>query len=241
MTDSTNPTDLIKYLELEIIRHKNMSIYNNNKTSPVLLLDLLLIMIECNYTVATEVGTGDPKSPESRIVELLLQHSYITKDTVLTNTPTNLSTSNSLNSFENNNSLPINHSNINQSHLNNHPSTSSSLGGTENMIGGKESILAIQDLLLRGKREAAATMAARDGHWPLALIISGVCGKDTYQNIVRSYADKHIGQDSSNNDQQKSLHLLCLLYSNQVEGILSYGGKQLNANKIYTDPHQHSS
>eukprot|EP01041_Mallomonas_annulata_P004695 gene4695-9307_t len=215
-----------------------------SSTHPVILWQLLAIMLDCNFTLSSEVGSGDPMSPE--IYE--------------TSTSTSTSTSNISYLQPYNNTLPsLPHSII-------HPSTITIPNNSNNINNDNDndnaSLHEINLLLLHGQREKAALLAADKGHWAMALIIAGVCDKDIYQRIVRNYADKHfpIGHTQSQQHQHQhqqllsmdiinnsnsnitsistsshsnydrdmsSLHLLCLLFSNQAEGAIKYGGKLL--------------
>ena len=96
---------------------------------------------------------------------------------------------------------------------------------TSLIAAGEEHLSTLENLLLRGNREDALAFATANGLWPIALIIAGVCGKEAYQDVVRRYADASFGPHGS---ERLPLHLMCLLYSNQAEGTLKYGGKSLS-------------
>ena len=92
-------------------------------------------------------------------------------------------------------------------------------------VSSAAALMKIEALLMQGKREDAANLAAEEHLWPLALIIGGVCPKQTYQSIVKRYADQSYGAGGS---ESPSAHLFCLLFSDQAESSLKYGGKILN-------------
>lgn len=87
----------------------------------------------------------------------------------------------------------------------------------------------IESLLLSGRRSEAVDVATDAEDWPLAIIISSVCGKSTYQAVIRAYADKHF-------PKQSGLNLLSLIYSNQAEGTLKHGGKAFVASSPSQGP-----
>lgn len=69
--------------------------------------------------------------------------------------------------------------------------------------------LEIENLLLLGRREEAINYAMDNNEWAMALLISGICGTQLYQDVVKRYANACYPSESS-------LHLLSLVYSNQA-------------------------
>ena len=159
------------------------------------------------------------QSPESRVIDLLLSDASVAHDVHPTSgeisSPTVASIHTPMSGFPYDPSLISN------------PLTESGRSGVVQTDLSQNCIQEISSLLLRGQREAAAQAAMARDQWPLALIIGGVCEKEFYQLIVRSYAEKHIG--SSQGADSRSLQLMCLVFSNQAEGMLRYGGRSLSS------------
>ena len=79
----------------------------------------------------------------------------------------------------------------------------------------------IEELLLNGRREEAVQIAVEQKDWALAVLIAGNCKVETYQEVVRSYADETFPSSSP-------MHFLSMLYSNQATSAIRFGGKKLN-------------
>jgi len=92
--------------------------------------------------------------------------------------------------------------------------------------GGTEEINAsIEALLLLGKREDAVTLALQNKNWPLALLVSSMCGASRYQEVVKAYAQ-------SSFPTAAPLHMLTLLYSQQADSAIKHGGRLLAAPSV---------
>lgn len=83
----------------------------------------------------------------------------------------------------------------------------------------------IETLLMLGRREEAVKIAIESNNWSLALLISSVCDKKVYQEVVRAYSDYSFPKTSG-------LNLLSLIYSNQAENTIRHGGKVFAASGI---------
>jgi hypothetical protein len=78
----------------------------------------------------------------------------------------------------------------------------------------------VEGLLVEGRREEAVEKALECNDWALAIVIASVCGKDTYQRVIKAFAD-------SNYPKASGLNLMSLIYSSQAEGALKHGGRSL--------------
>ena len=80
----------------------------------------------------------------------------------------------------------------------------------------------IEELLLKGKREDAVQIAVQHKDWALAMLIAGNCKVETYQEVIKSYAEETFPTSSP-------MHFLSMLYSNQANSAVRCGGRKLNA------------
>lgn len=80
----------------------------------------------------------------------------------------------------------------------------------------------IEELLLKGLREEAVEVAVQQKDWALAVLIAGNCKVETYQEVIRSYAEETFPTSSP-------MHFLSMLYSNQATSAIRFGGRKLNA------------
>lgn len=78
----------------------------------------------------------------------------------------------------------------------------------------------VEGLLVEGRREEAVDTALESHDWALAIVVASVCGKETYQRVVKAFAD-------SNYPKASGLNLMSLIYSSQAEGSLKHGGRSL--------------
>jgi len=204
------------------------------------LLTILLVS-----QVSSELSASDPSSPESKFIKLLLGPDPSTQ--VISSTPASMADSTD-HSGDLLTDAAISCSRDRTQSIGNSvgggggtyafkPSStlhSPGMGyGCSSLATGvaaaaaaeEEHLNTVENLLLRGNREEALRYATSQGLWPVALILGGVCGKEAYQDVVRRYADASFGTHGS---ERLPLHLMCLLYSNQAEGTLKYGGKSLS-------------
>lgn len=78
----------------------------------------------------------------------------------------------------------------------------------------------VEGLLVEGRREEAVEKALESNDWALAIVVASVCGRETYQRVVKSFADANFPKSSG-------LNLMSLIYSSQAEGSVKHGGRAL--------------
>lgn len=184
-TAASNPTDLKEFigrcLEAPISSQLSDKYYdslnpaagkNSRIAAEKLMWALLLALVDHNGCVKSSIGAEDPSSPESSIVRTLLgpsdQHSMA------------------------NNSVPS----ITADMKNLYCNFAAPANNSSSSMTNGDMYATIESLLLHGRREEAAQMAA-DGHdWGLAMLIGSVCGSQKYQEIVRSFAATHFPKTS---------------------------------------------
>ena len=148
---------------------------------------------------------SDPLSPESRIARLLLAgNSEKIEDLTPFTDP------GSIQSFKN--------------HLKLRQGKPDPLAATiqteEDQWIQSQQLSQIETLLMLGRREEAVKIAMEIPNWSLAILISSVCDKSTYQEVIRAYSDFMFPRTSG-------LNLLAHIYSNQAENMIRHGGKVL--------------
>lgn len=80
-------------------------------------------------------------------------------------------------------------------------------------LSPQELLVSIEDLLIHGNRDEAINFCITYKQWPMALIISSICGASTYQYVVKQFLDQSVPEGSP-------LHTLSLIYSNQSSLLL---------------------
>lgn len=88
----------------------------------------------------------------------------------------------------------------------------------------------IEQLLLKGNREEAVRIAVQHKDWALALLIGGNCKVETYQEVIRMFAEETFPTSSP-------MHFLSMLYSNQASSAVRFGGRKLNTFTNEGDAH----
>jgi hypothetical protein len=172
--------------------------------------------------VQSEAGSADPRSPESRIIELLLKSA---------SGPQRLFSDSS----KDGKAKDIG--------SRSKPAAAAAAEGGENapdaqaMLAAAPALTAerqqeLEALLLVGSREEALALALKWEQFPLAMLIGTVCGREQFQQAVRAFADKSFSPSSS-------LHFVSMIYSNQASSTLKYGGRQA-PERALGGPNSHS-
>jgi hypothetical protein len=145
---------------------------------------------------------SDPQSPESRIARLLLVGNSENIEDI-----TPFTDPNSTQSFKN-------HLSLRQGKM-----MAATATEEEQWIQSQQ-LSQIETLLMLGRREEAVKIAIEIHNWSLAILISSVCDKSTYQDVIRAYSEYMFPRTSG-------LNLLTHIYSNQAENMIRHGGKVL--------------
>ena len=207
-------------------------------SSETLLWSLLQIMLKFGGSLSSEnlVDGKDVSTPEAHIVRLLLEGSTIDNETVDKSLSPMYPRDSAVSEDAISQQMYLNHLNSRTASQQNafngpfaKPNSSStekskSLSPQEKNIEDANFYSKVEQLLIRGKREDACAMAVEAEQWPVALMIGSMCGKDAFQHMMKAMAEKNF-------PQQSTLHLMSLLYSNQAESIVRYGGRSLAGNK----------
>jgi hypothetical protein len=218
--------------------------YSSQPTSEKLLWSLLLILMKFEGSLSSEalVDGKDLSTPEAHIVRLLLEGvlsdssdsdskvspMYAKADTIADDAISQQAYLNHLNSRTMQPQGQAGGPFTNTSAVSS--TTKSVLPTTiqEKNIVDADFFSKVEQLLIRGKREEACAMAVQAEQWPIALMIGSMCEKDTFQHMMKTLAEKSF-------PQQSTLHLMSLLYSNQAESVVRYGGRSLAGDKGQND------
>ena len=183
-----------------------------------LLWSLLEIMIRFDGSLSSEssVDGSNTSTPESHIARLLLDSdsSSSTVDPTMTSQEDSFVQQAYLSHLNAS-------TNLRKGQNPSMPSSSSAVvdAGDKN-VEDAHFLAQVESLLIRGQREKACELAVSAEQWAIALMIGSMCSKSTFQNMMKSFAEKSF-------PQQSSLNLLSLLYSNQAENMIRYGGRSL--------------
>ena len=112
---------------------------------------------------------------------------------------------------------------IHQMYLNHTPPTGSMSKGESPEVNRQllaDQHTAIETLLLEGRREEAVAKALECDNWALAIVVASVCSRDTYQGVIKAFADANFPKASG-------LNLLALVYSSQADSAVKHGGRAL--------------
>mmetsp|Transcript_11079 Transcript_11079/g.30605 ORF Transcript_11079/g.30605 Transcript_11079/m.30605 type:complete len:1124 (+) Transcript_11079:3-3374(+) len=110
-------------------------------------------------------GAADPNSPESSIVEVLLEDAPVPRSAGVTKVDA---------------------------------------AGSE--ASSEPNMAAIQQLLVKGEREEAVEMAVRERQYALALLVAGMCDRETYARVAKEFCDNAIPRRSP-------LHTIAVMFS----------------------------
>jgi hypothetical protein len=77
-------------------------------------------------------------------------------------------------------------------------------------VQGPGSLESVQNLLLRGKRNEAVKEAISGGDFATALLVASMCGRETYQNAAKQYAEQVFFSGSP-------LHTVALLFAGELQ------------------------
>ena len=73
-----------------------------------------------------------------------------------------------------------------------------------------DSVVAIENLLLKGKREKAVEVAIEHGHFDMAFLVASRCSQQTYQYVAKRFTERSLPIDSP-------LHTVSMLYAGQLQ------------------------
>jgi hypothetical protein len=73
----------------------------------------------------------------------------------------------------------------------------------------QQQLVAVESLLLLGRRDEALAQAVERQDWPTALMLASLAGPERYQETVRLYSQSLFAASSP-------MHLLAMVYSNQA-------------------------
>lgn len=108
----------------------------------------------------------------------------------------------------------------------NHTLSVGSKGKVELTEGNRQQLAAqhtaIETLLLEGRREEAVAKALECDNWALAIVVASVCSRETYQGVIKAFADANFPKASG-------LNLLTLVYSSQADSAVKHGGRALTS------------
>ncbi|KAL7561967.1 hypothetical protein ACA910_022522 [Epithemia clementina (nom. ined.)] len=80
----------------------------------------------------------------------------------------------------------------------------------------KADISSVEQLLVRGKREEAVECALREHQYGLALLVAGMCGRDTYQRAAERFCNNALAEGSP-------LHTIAVMFSSPSQvGVSSH-------------------
>jgi hypothetical protein len=231
--------DFISKCQNNPIGYTTNSLGAKNSSSPSsekLLWSLLQILMKFEGSLSSEalVDGKDTSTPESHIVHLLMEGSTV-PDSQLSNVSSSYPSESALSEDSISKQVYLNHLNSKSNSKSKQPQQNGPfVKSTSAMSTDSDAATSLEDknssdaafyakveqLLIRGQREDACALAVDAEQWSIALMIGSMCGKETFQHMMKTLADKSFPQHST-------LHLMSLLYSNQAESMVRYGGRSL--------------
>lgn len=188
--------------------------------SEKLLWKLLEALIDTNGAVSSSTSSGQD-TPEQKIVRLLIGQQNL----LLSMQQQGSSAGAGGGSGPATLTLPSDAGDIYSPDLLSSSTTPAGGSALKHPMNEKDLHVAIEALLLSGKRDEAAQLCVDQQQWGLAFMLASVCSPAKYQSISKAFAEKHFATASP-------LHLLSLVYSNQAQAHIAHGGRQLSSATI---------